>query len=130
MKFAIAVHSSPYASAANHRALRFCASVLRKGHEISRVFFYHHGVYTALTTQVPPQDEANTLTAWQTLAVEHNIELSVCIANALKRGVLSETERARYERSATTLADHFELVGLGQLIDAIIGSDRYIEFPA
>jgi tRNA 2-thiouridine synthesizing protein D len=53
----------------------------------------------------------------------------VCIASAIKRGVVNETERERYEQTAATLADGFELVGLGQLIAGIQHSDRYIEFP-
>jgi len=130
MIFTVAVHSPPYASGANHHALRFCEAALRAGHDIARVFFYHEGVYTALDTQVPPQDEGDTLARWQAMAQDHNIELAVCIANALKRGVLSGDEQARYEKSAANLAAPFELVGLGQLIDAIANSERYIEFPA
>ena len=130
MIFTIAVHSPPYAASANHHALRFCQAALQAGHNIARVFFYHEGVYTALNAQVPPQDEGDLLAQWQALSAEHDIELAVCIANALKRGVVSVEEQARYDKAAATLAEPFELVGLGQLIDAIAGSDRYIEFPA
>jgi len=130
MIFTVAVHSPPYAASANHHALQFCRAALAAGHNIARVFFYHEGVYTALSAQVPPQGESDPLSEWQALAQSHDIELAVCIANALKRGVLSDEEQARYDRAAGTLAEPFELVGLGQLIDAITRSDRYIEFPA
>lgn len=130
MIFTVAVHSPPYAAGANHHALQFCRAALETGHNIARVFFYHEGVYTALNAQVPPQDEGDVLAQWQEIAAEHNVELAVCIANALKRGVLSKEEQARYEQASATLAAPFELVGLGQLIDAISSSDRYIEFPA
>ncbi len=130
MIFTVAVHSPPYASSANHHALQFCRTAIDAGHGIARVFFYHEGVYTALNSQVPPQDEGDIVLQWQQLAADHNLELAVCIANALKRGVLSADEQKRYERAAATLAEPFQLVGLGQLIDAIASSDRYIEFPA
>ena len=58
------------------------------------------------------------------------VELAVCIASGIKRGVLSEEERARYEKTSNSLAEPFTLVGLGQLISAINEADRYIEFPA
>jgi tRNA 2-thiouridine synthesizing protein D len=129
MIFTVSVHGSPHGSLSNHHALKFCQAAISQGHGIARVFFYHEGVYTALNTQVTPQDELDINQCWRAFASEHNVELAVCIANGLKRGVLSDSERDRYDRSSTTLADGFELVGLGQLIDAIAQSDRYIEFP-
>jgi tRNA 2-thiouridine synthesizing protein D len=102
--------------------------VLAEGHTIERIFFYHDGVLQALQTQVTPQGETNLAAQWQGLAAQ-GVELAVCIASAIKRGVVNETERERYEQTAATLADGFELVGLGQLIAGIQQSDRYIEFP-
>ena len=130
MIFTIAVHGAPYASQSNHHALRFADAAISAGHSVARVFFYHEAVYTALNSCVAPQDEVDITRAWQELGAEHEVELAVCIANGIKRGVLSPAEAERYEMSAATLANGFELVGLGQLIDAIANSDRYIEFPA
>lgn len=130
MIFTIAVHGAPYASQSNQHALKFSEAAIAAGHQISRIFFYHEGVYAALNSRVPPQDEGDVTAEWQAFAQQNDVELAVCIANGLKRGILSEGERARYEKSSATLADGFELVGLGQLIDAIATSDRYIEFPA
>lgn len=129
MIFTIAVHAAPYAGQANHHALSFCHAVINAGHDIARVFFYHEGVMSALNSQVPPQGEGDTVAQWHKLSEGHDVELAVCIANGLKRGVLSEGERQRYEKPAATLAEGFALVGLGQLIDAIASSDRYVEFP-
>ena len=129
MIFTVAVHGSPYASQANLHALKFCESAVGSDHQIARIFFFHEGVYTALRSQVPPQDEINIQSLWQDFSVKHTVELAVCIANGLKRGVLSESEQKRYGFDASTLAEHFQLTGLGQLIDAIAGSDRYVEFP-
>ena len=66
---------------------------------------------------------------WRALSAQ-GVELAVCIASGIKRGVLSEEERARYEKTSNSLAEPFTLVGLGQLISAINEADRYIEFPA
>ena len=65
---------------------------------------------------------------WSELA-DQGIELAVCIASAIKRGVLNAEEQARYEKTSHTLAPGFELVGLGQLVAGIQYADRYIEFP-
>ena len=130
LTYTIAIHGSPYASMAHHRGLKFCTAALASGHTINRIFFYHDAVYVALNTTVAPQDEIDLTGAWRDLSNTHNIELAVCIANGLKRGVVSDDEANRYELDHGTLANSFELVGLGQLIDGIAGADRYLEFPA
>ena len=130
MKFAIAIHGAPYASFAHQRGLILAKSILAEGHELTRIFFYHEAVNVALNSSVPPQGEANLTGHWQAFQKQHNVELAVCIANALKRGVLSAEEQQRYEKNHPTLAPCFELVGLGQLIDAMSEADRYVEIPA
>ena len=129
MRYTIAIHSAPYGGYGGRTGLNFARAALAAGHEISRVFFYHEGVYHALSSAVAPQGEADATAAWSTFHAETGVELAVCIASGIKRGVLSEEERDRYDRTAATLAPGFELVGLGQLVDAILTSDRYIEFP-
>jgi tRNA 2-thiouridine synthesizing protein D len=130
MIFTVAVHGAPYASFASHHALGFCESLLLQGHQLKRVFFYHEAVLTGLNARVVPQGEADIVQRWLELKQAHSVELAICIANALKRGVINESERVRYGKPAVTLLSEFELVGLGQLIDAVADSDRYIEFPA
>lgn len=130
MKFTIAVHGAPYASSANQSALSFARAAVASGHDIVRIFFFHEGASTALNSAVAPQDEEEVSAQWQAFANEHKTELAVCIANGLKRGLLDESERNRYEKDSATLANGFTLVGLGQLIEAIATSDRYLEFPA
>ena len=130
MIFTVAVHGAPYASFASHHALGFCESLLQQGHQLNRVFFYHEGVLAGLNSRVVPQDEVDVVQRWLELKEQYAFELAICIANALKRGVINESEQKRYNKPAATLQSEFELVGLGQLIDAIAHSDRYIEFPA
>ena len=59
-----------------------------------------------------------------------NNDNRICISSGLKRGGVDASEQRRYELPSLTLANDFQLVGLGQLIAAIEASDRYIEFPA
>lgn len=127
MKFILAVHGSPNASQSGEHALGFAKAAIAQGHQIERIFFYHDGVLQALKTQITPQGESALLTQWQALA-DQGVELAVCIASAIKRGILDNAEQTRYEQTAATLAAGFELVGLGQLIAGIQQSDRYIEF--
>ena len=130
MNFAIAVFGSPYGSDAHQHALAFTKAALNQGHNIHRVFFYHEGVYVAVGSRVAPQDEVDVTAEWSKLADQHDFELAVCIANAQKRGVLNKAEAERNDRPTTSLAPGFELVGLGQLIEAATQVDRLIEFPA
>lgn len=130
MNIAIAVHGAPYASQAATSALRFCRAALAAGHSVSRVFFYHDGVHTASALTVPPQDEPSPQPGWIELADSDGIELAVCIAAALKRGVVNADEARRYELGASNVHPAFAIVGLGQLIEAIGSSDRFVTFAA
>lgn len=128
MIFSLAIYSAPYSSQANDSAYRFATALLAQGHKLYRIFFYHDGVHAATSLSTPQQDEFNFTAAWQTLAHEHNVDLVVCIAAALKRGILNNQESLRYEKTAANLAQGFEISGLGQLIDAAVMSDRLITF--
>lgn len=128
MKFAIVVYGPPYTYQAAHSALHFARAVIESGHQIYRIFFYHDGVYNANALIAPPQDETDIHAQWTTLAQEHDVELIVCIASSLRRGVLDETEADRYEKSAANIGKPFEISGLGQLIDASINADRVVTF--
>jgi tRNA 2-thiouridine synthesizing protein D len=130
MNFALAVYGAPYSSQASSSALRFARAVTAAGHEIERVFFYHDGVSVANDSIVAPQDEVDLPGQWTALACEHKFELAVCIAASLKRGVVNETEQQRYETPNATLKPGFEIVGLGQLVDAVINADRLVTFAA
>lgn len=128
MKFAITVLGAPYSSQAPVSALNFARAVVSQGHELVRVFFYQEGVYTGSIASSPPQDELNIVQAWRDFAHNQNIELIVCVASALRRGMLNSEEADRYEKDITTLAPEFEISGLGQLIDANLNADRVVTF--
>ena len=77
---------------------------------------------------VAPQDEVDEHAGWAQLQHTSGIELAVCIATSLKRGMLSDEERHRYDKPAASIHPNFTVVGLGQLIEAVTASDRIVTF--
>lgn len=127
MKFVIALFSPPHSPAAR-RALRFAEAVLDGGHEITRLFFYQDGVHSASANTVASQDEQDLAAAWRSFVANHQLDGVVCIAAALRRGVLSAEEANRYSRPAANLQAPWELSGLGQLHEAAQLADRLVCF--
>ncbi|CRM60445.1 MULTISPECIES: sulfurtransferase complex subunit TusD [Pseudomonas] len=127
MKFAIALFSAAHAPS-SRRALLFAQAALAGGHEIVRLFFYQDGVYSASNNIVAPQDEQDIARQWREFVSQHQLDGVVCIAAALRRGVLNQEEAARYQRSAVNLDAPWALSGLGQLHDAAQAADRLICF--
>ncbi|PQZ91375.1 MULTISPECIES: sulfurtransferase complex subunit TusD [Pseudomonas] len=127
MKFAIALFSAAHAPS-SRRALMFAQAALAGGHEIVRLFFYQDGVYSASNAVVTPQDEQDIARQWREFVSLHQLDGVVCIAAALRRGVLNTEEATRYQRSAVTLDAPWALSGLGQLHDAAQTADRLICF--
>ncbi len=127
MKFAIALFSAAHAPS-SRRALLFAQAALAGGHEIVRLFFYQDGVYNACASVVTPQDEQDLPQQWRTFVRDNQLDGVVCIAAALRRGVLNDEEAQRYQRSAVSVEAPWTLSGLGQLHDAIQDADRLICF--
>ena len=117
MKFALMVSEGPYTHQASDTAYNFAMAAIAKGHEVMRVFFYHDGVYNATRLTEPPQDDRHIVNRWSKLNAEHQVDLVVCVAAALRRGIKDEV-----------LAPGFRISGLGQLVDAGIKCDRTVTF--
>jgi tRNA 2-thiouridine synthesizing protein D len=130
MNIAIVVHGDGTSSESPHTALRFARAAVAKGHKIHRVFFYHGGVNLANVLAVQPQDETDIAAEWASFANVNGIELAVCVAAALRRGVLGQQDAERYGRPTASVKAPFEIVGLGQMIEAAIEADRFITFAA
>lgn len=128
MIFSIVVQGAPHSQQGAESALRFARAVLAEGHQIYRVFFSGDAVHNGSILATPQQDEGNIVEGWQALAREHQLDLVVCIAAALRRGVMDDNEAARHSKAASNLADGFTLSGLGQLTDAALNSDRVVTF--
>ncbi|MFZ5524418.1 MAG: sulfurtransferase complex subunit TusD [Pseudomonadota bacterium] len=117
MKFGIVVNEGPYQHQASDSAYLFCKAAIAKGHEVWRVFFYHDGVNNASKLTEPPQDDRHIVNRWSKLSEEHGVDLVVCVAAALRRGIKDEN-----------LASGFRISGLGQLVEAGIQTDRTVVF--
>ena len=128
MRFSLLVLGAPYSSQSVSTALRFAQAAVNGGHSLYRIFFYHDAVNSGNALITPPQDENDIPSQWQALASEHDIDLVVCIASALKRGVIDPKEADRFEKASHNLAENFTISGLGQLVDATASSDRLITF--
>ncbi|PIA69779.1 sulfurtransferase complex subunit TusD [Pseudomonas sediminis] len=127
MKFAIALFAAPH-QPASRRALRFAQATLAGGHEIVRLFFYQDGVHSASSNVVSPQDELDLPREWREFVTANGLDSVLCIAAALRRGVLNAEEAQRYARSAANLEAPWELSGLGQLHEAAQQADRLVCF--
>ncbi|MBA1192183.1 MAG: putative intracellular sulfur oxidation protein DsrE-like [Pseudomonas sp.] len=127
MRFAIAVFSPAHAPS-SRRALRFADALLAGGHQIERLFFYQDGVHSASGNIVAPQDECDIAAQWRQFITAHRLDAVVCIAAALRRGVLDASEASRYQRDAANLPAPWVLSGLGQLHEAAQSADRLVCF--
>ncbi|WJN57158.1 sulfurtransferase complex subunit TusD [Pseudomonas sp. SO81] len=127
MKFAIALFAPSHAPS-SRRALRFAQAALNGGHQIARLFFYQDGVHSASGNIASPQDELDLSGEWRTFVQQHQLDAVVCIAAALRRGVLNAEEARRYNKPAANLDAPWELSGLGQLHEAAQMADRLVCF--
>jgi len=128
MQFSLLIQGSPTSSQSPFSAYEFAAAALEQGHSIQRAFFYQDAVLIGNKLVATPQDEFDIQTAWQALGEAHHIPLVLCVASCLRRGILDDREAERFEKSATSIAETFEIGGLGQLIDASLESARLITF--
>lgn len=128
MKFTVIILGAPYTGESAETAYRFSQAILGQGHDIYRLFFYHDGVHNASSLLTLPQDEVQYSQRWQQLIEQHQLNATVCIASALRRGIINDSEAKRFAKPAANLATGFELSGLGQLIDATAHCDRLITF--
>ena len=117
MKIGLMINEGPYTHQASDTAFQFAVAALAKGHQIQRVFFYHDGVNNATKLTDPPQDDRHIVNRWSKLGAEHGIDLVVCVAAALRRGIREEN-----------LAKGFRISGLGQLVESGMQADRLVVF--
>lgn len=100
------------------------AQALGNKFEDFRVFFYQDGVQVANDLQWFPDDQRNLKQEWQKLG----IRLPVCVSAALARGITDASNAQRHSLQQHNLAQGFELVGLGELADAVQSCSRLIQF--
>lgn len=128
MNFSVVILGAPYSSQSAATAYRFTEALLTRGHNVYRLFFYHGGVHNASELVVAPQDEISIAERWHQLIADHHLDAVVCIASALRRGLLNSDAAGRYDKHCANLSDYFTVAGLGELVDAAQQSDRLITF--
>ena len=129
MNYSLFITGSPTASRACHSALDFAEAAVTNGENtIQGIFFYEEAVAIATNLAMPPRDECNIRDEWSIFAKQHNIPLYVCIAAAIRRGQLNESEAKRHEVEHFVLADEYQLEGLGSLVSLTLESDRIVRF--
>lgn len=128
--FALLVLGSPTSSQSPASALAFARAAVQTGHQIFRVFFFHDGVHCGSDFAIPVAGQTSIATQWAELAEQHNIDLVICVASALKRGIINDNEAKRYAKTASNMHPKFDLSGLGQWVEACGIADRVMTFGA
>ncbi len=128
MRFALFITAAPDQEAA-FQAWRFAEAAVTEGHTLLRVFFAGAAVAHGNRLNTPGRDETGLTRRWQELQARHSLDLVICVAAALKRGVLDDDNARRWEQSQANLASGFVISGLGQLAEAQLLADRLITFP-
>lgn len=116
---ALAIYSKPKANGAAETAYDLAQALLSLGHQVSRLFFFHDGVYNAIEN-----DSRSSLPQlWSQLIQSHSIDAVVCVASAEQRGIKQSTSVENQK-----LLPGFAIAGLAQLIDVSKHSDHLITF--
>ena len=128
LSFALLVCGAPYGTESAAQAYLFARELIAQGHQLKKVFFYQEGVMNANLLTSPASDEENLVADWRALAQEHGVELDVCVAAALRRGLLDSQEAESAGLTVANVSEPFVLSGLGQLAEAALGVDRLVQF--
>ncbi|MDE1479648.1 sulfurtransferase complex subunit TusD [Xenorhabdus bovienii] len=128
LSYCLLVTGPAYGTQQASSAYQFAQALVASGHKLHSVFFYREGVQNGNRLVAPASDEFDLVRAWQTMAAQHQFNLFICVAAALRRGVADEQQANELNLSAANLADGFELSGLGSLAEAMMLCDRVVQF--
>lgn len=127
MRYTLVVTGPAYGTQQASSALLFAQALLAAGHQLESIFFYREGVLNGNQLTAPAGDEFDIVRAWQALQ-QQGVALNVCVAAALRRGVTDEQEAASLGLATANLQPGFSLAGLGALAEAMLTSDRVVQF--
>lgn len=128
LSYCLLVTGPAYGTQQASSAWQFAQALLAAGHRITSVFFYREGVLNANQLTSPASDEFDLVRGWVALAQQNGVELNVCVAAALRRGVTDEQEAAQLALVTANLQPGFTLSGLGSLAEAALSCDRLVQF--
>ncbi|MGP1939193.1 MAG: sulfurtransferase complex subunit TusD [Arsenophonus sp. ET-DL9-MAG3] len=128
LTYCLLVTGPAYGTQQATNAWRFANTLIEEGYILKTIFFYQEGVYNGNRLISPSNNEFDLLTGWKKLAQKVGCQFNICVSAALRRGVIDETEAKNYNFSCANLDKDFELSGLGVLVEAMLTSDRTIQF--
>ncbi len=112
MIFTLIVRSNLYTS---NSALQFANAIIQEQHKINAVYFLLDGAYHANQFIDLPTDEPNMNLQWRQFSQINDIDLIVCAASGLRRGV-----------NANNLLNRFKIGSIGQLVESCAQADRVV----
>ncbi|MXP56538.1 sulfurtransferase complex subunit TusD [Pantoea sp. Mhis] len=130
MKYTLLVTGPAYGTQHASSALLFARALLETEHELKSIFFYREGVLNANQLNVPVSDEFDMVRAWQELYLQYGVTLNICIASALRRGMMNidDNKDIDFKLISNNLYSSFKMTGLRTLAKAILNSERLIQF--
>ncbi|MGL4858354.1 MAG: sulfurtransferase complex subunit TusD [Enterobacteriaceae bacterium] len=128
MRYALLVTGPAYGTQQAASALLFARALLAAGHQLDSIFFYREGVSNGNQLTSPANDEYDMVRAWAVLSSQYQIALNICVAAALRRGVVDSAEATHQQLSGANLHPAFTLSGLGALAEAALSCDRVVTF--
>uniref|UniRef100_A0A3B0MMT7 Sulfurtransferase TusD n=1 Tax=Arsenophonus endosymbiont of Trialeurodes vaporariorum TaxID=235567 RepID=A0A3B0MMT7_9GAMM len=128
LTYCLLVTEPTYGTQQATNAWQFANALVMEGHILKTVFFYQEGVYNGNQLISLASDEFNLLIGWKTLAQQTGCQLNVCVAAALRRGIIDETEAKNSHLLGANLDEDFVLSGLGSLAEAMLVCDRTVQF--
>nr|WP_234300439.1 sulfurtransferase complex subunit TusD [Rahnella aceris] len=128
MRYCLLVTGPAYGTQQASAAYQFALALIASGHHLDSVFFYREGVLNGNLLSAPASDEFDLVRSWQRMAADYQVALNVCVAAALRRGVIDETEAHNQGHGQTNLQPGFTLTGLGSLAEASLICDRLVQF--
>ena len=122
MKIGLLVLGSPVGTYSCHSAYETAVEILNQRHTLHRVFFYQDAALIGNNKSEPVNSTDRIQDDWIALAKEHNLDLTVCVSAAQRRGIVESS-------SESNLVEGFSISGLGQLVEAMLVCDRIVTFP-
>lgn len=116
MKYALLVQAHPL-SAGNQTALEFAKALIEGNHEITSVFFFADGLYTALSEVETPAGESPNNQLWQAFSQRTGVPLTCCSTSGRRRGI-----------GEHRLLPPFYFTGLGSFMGEVHQADRMVQF--
>ncbi|MBP6121517.1 MULTISPECIES: sulfurtransferase complex subunit TusD [Providencia] len=128
LTYCLLVTGPAYGTQQATSAYQFANALVEEGHCLKTLFFYSDGVLNANKLTSPATDEFNLVQAWQQLAKQSGCEMHICVSAALRRGVVDTEQAKLLSLSTNNLCDGFIMSGLGSLAEAVMTTDRTIQF--